>query len=137
MSFETHRIIRYTLGTLLGFAALNAFGGGYYAISGAKGVPLEWLQGSPFESYLVPGLILFGIVGGAFLVASVAVLRRLRFAKSATYSSVLIVSVWLLVQMVIIGYVSWMQPATAAVSLIIFFLARTLYQERYHEIGNK
>jgi hypothetical protein len=28
--------MRYTLGVLLVFAALNAFGGGYYAMSGAK-----------------------------------------------------------------------------------------------------
>ncbi len=41
--------MRYALGALLAFAALNAFGGGYYAMSGAKDVPIDWLKGSPFE----------------------------------------------------------------------------------------
>jgi len=33
---------------------------------------------------------------------------------------------WLAVQVSIIGYVSWMQPVTALVALIIFILARFL-----------
>jgi hypothetical protein len=36
-------VIRYLLGALLTFGAINAFAGGYYGLSGAKGVPLEWL----------------------------------------------------------------------------------------------
>ena len=94
-----NRILRYSLGALLAFAALNAFGGGYYAISGAKGVPLVWLEGSPFKSYLIPGIILFGLVGGAFLSASIAVLANLRIAMFATYTAVVIVSIWMTVQM--------------------------------------
>ena len=35
-------------GTLLDFGALNAFGGGYYGLAGAQGIPREWLRGSPF-----------------------------------------------------------------------------------------
>ena len=124
-----NRILRYSLGALLAFAALNAFGGGYYAISGAKGVPLVWLEGSPFKSYLIPGIILFGLVGGAFLSASIAVLANLRIAMFATYTAVVIVSIWLTVQMLIIGYVSWMQPTTAAVTLIILFLATLFYRK--------
>src|SRR5690242_15281521 len=46
--------VRYLLGALLAFGALNAFGGGYYGLSGADGIPTEWLQGSPFSDYLVP-----------------------------------------------------------------------------------
>ena len=124
-----NRILRYSLGALLAFAALNAFGGGYYAISGAKGVPLVWLEGSPFKSYLIPGIILFGLVGGALLSASIAVLANLRIAMFATYTAVVIVSIWLTVQMLIIGYVSWMQPTTAAVTLIILFLAILFYRK--------
>jgi len=64
--------IRYVLGGLLAFGALNAFGGGYYGLSGAEGVPTEWLEGSPFSDYTVPSVILL-VVGGSFLVAAVAV----------------------------------------------------------------
>ena len=122
MSDNSQNIVRYTLGALLAFAALNAFGGGYYAISGAPGVPVEWLNGSPFRSYFIPGLILFFVVGGAFLVAAIAVFVRLRIERTATFIAVIIVLIWLTVQIAIIGYVSWMQPVTAFVTLLILFL---------------
>jgi hypothetical protein len=80
---------------MLTVLALNAFGGGWYGMAGAEGIPLEWLQGSPFQSYFLPSLILFVVV------------------------------VWLAVQLVIIGYVSWMQPATAAAGLLALALARS------------
>jgi hypothetical protein len=44
-------VVRYSLGGLLAFEALSAFAGGYYRLSGAKGVPLEWLEGSRFTGY--------------------------------------------------------------------------------------
>lgn len=117
------KIIRNTLGVLLAFAALNAFGGGYYALSGAKGVPPEWLNDSPFKSYFIPGLFLFFIVGGSFLTAAVLVFARSRHARRASILSVVIVYAWLAVQMLIIGYVSWMQPVTALTALLILLLA--------------
>lgn len=114
--------IRYPLGVLLAFAALNALGGGYYGMSGAKDVPLEWLEGSPFTNYFIPGLILSIVVGGAFLLASVAVFGRFRIARKASFASVIIVLTWLAVQLSIIGYVSWMQPVTAVTAIIILCL---------------
>jgi len=110
------------LGVLLAFVALNAFGGGYYGMSGSENIPLEWLEGSPFSSYFIPGLILFMVIGGLFLFASVAMFARFRIARTASFIAVLAVFIWLAVQVTIIGYVSWMQPVTAAVALVILFL---------------
>jgi hypothetical protein len=115
--------IRYTLGILLLFAALNAFGGGYYGMAGAEGVPAEWLEGSPFSDYFIPGLILFVVVGGSFLFASIAVIAKLSIARAAVICSVIVVFVWLSVQIAIIEYVSWMQPATAITGGIILILS--------------
>ena len=36
--------------------AVNAVGGAWYALAGAPNVPKEWLEGSPFRDYRVPGL---------------------------------------------------------------------------------
>jgi hypothetical protein len=118
--------VRTILGLVLTVLALNAFGGGWYGMAGAEGIPLEWLQGSPFQNYFLPSLILFVVVGGSFLFAAIAVFRRTRFARIAATCSVAIVFVWLTVQLVIIGYVSWMQPATAAAGLLALALARRL-----------
>jgi hypothetical protein len=75
--------IRYSLGGLLAFGALNAFAGGYYGMSGAEDVPREWLEGSPFADYFIPGIVLFVVVGGSLLAAAIAVLAGLRLARLA------------------------------------------------------
>lgn len=119
-------LIRYLLGSLLAFVALNAFAGGYYGMSGAKGVPTEWLAGSPFRDYIIPSLILFVFVGGSFLLAAIAVFARLRIARPAAFSAVVIVFGWLAAQVAIIGYVSWMQPATAIAGFFTLILVWSL-----------
>jgi hypothetical protein len=43
-------------------------------------MPTSYLAGSPFTSFLVPGLILGGIVGGTQLAAAIALIRRARSA---------------------------------------------------------
>jgi hypothetical protein len=116
-------MIRYALGGLLAFGALNAFGGGYYGLSGAEGVPTAWLDGSPFTDYFIPSLILFVVVGGSMFISAVAIIADLRMARPSAVAAGLIVLGWLLVQVKIIGYVSWMQPATAAAGALILVLA--------------
>jgi hypothetical protein len=118
--------IRYSLGGLLAFGAVNAFGGGYYGLSGAKGVPTEWLKGSPFSDYFIPSLILLVVVGGSFMVAAMAVVTGLRIARLAALTAGIVVLGWLAAQLVIIGYVSWMQPTTAIAGLLVLVLGSLL-----------
>jgi hypothetical protein len=49
------------------FVALTALGGGIALATGleADRFPLDWLRGTPFRNYVIPGLILAGVVGGA------------------------------------------------------------------------
>src|SRR4249919_3496988 len=96
---------RPALGILLVFGAINAFAGGYYGLSGAKGVPIEWLDGSPFANYFIPSLILLIVVGGSFMTAAVAVFARFRMARPAALAAAVIVTGWLGTQIAIIGYV--------------------------------
>ncbi len=115
--------VRIILGVLLTFGALNAFGGGYYGMSGADGVPKEWLEGTPFDDYFVPSLILFIVVGGSFLAAVIAVFANFDIARSAALLAGAVVLGWLTVETAMIGYVSWMQPATAIGALLVLALA--------------
>lgn len=117
-----HEWRRYFLGALLAFGALNAFAGGYYGLTGAEGVPLEWLEGSIFDDYFIPSLILFVVVGGALMLAAIAVAARSRIAGVAARAAGYIVLFWICVQLAIIGYVSWMQPATLVAGLLIIWL---------------
>jgi hypothetical protein len=116
-------VIRYVLGGLLAFGALNAFAGGYYGMSGAEDVPREWLEGTPFDDYFIPGLVLFVIVGGSFMAAAIAVFAKLHRGRAAALAAAAIVLAWLVVELALIGYVSWMQPATTIGGLLILVLA--------------
>ena len=122
MSKLTEKLIRNTLGALLFILAVNAFGGGYYGMAGAPNVPTEWLKDSLFRTYFVPGLFLFFCVGGSAFGAALLVFRQNKIARKAVFICVLIVLVWLIVQVAIIGYVSWLQPTIATVSILILLL---------------
>jgi hypothetical protein len=124
------RLARWILVAVLGVVALNAFGGGYYGMAGARDVPVEWLAGSPFSSYFVPSLVLFVVVGGSCLVAAVAVVAQHRLARRAAMTSGLILIAWILAQMSIIGYVSWLQPAMLAAGALMLLLA-TRFHPRF------
>jgi hypothetical protein len=57
------------------FVAMTAVGGGITLAMGVDKFPAGWLIGTPFHSYLIPGLILAVVVGGSAAVAAVATLR--------------------------------------------------------------
>ena len=115
--------LRSSLGALLAFGALNAFAGGYYGLSGADGVPRDWLAGSPFTDYFVPSLVLFVVVGGSLAAAAVLVLARSPHARVASSAASGIVLAWIAVQLAIIGFVSWMQPATIVAGVLALVLS--------------
>lgn len=60
------------------FVALTAIGGGIALAAGLESqerIPLAWLDGTPFSSYLIPGLILAVVVGGSAAIATLAVYK--------------------------------------------------------------
>jgi hypothetical protein len=115
--------IRYLLGSVLALGAANAVAGGFYGLSGAAGVPLEWLNGSPFRDYFIPSLILLVVVGGSLLFAAITVFVGSRIARVSALGAGAILLVWIVIQLSIIGYVSWMQPATTVSALLVLLLA--------------
>lgn len=122
--------MRFALGTGLALLALNAFGGALYGLAGAKDIPKQWLAGSPFSDYFVPSLILLIAVGGSLAGAAIAVLAGWRTARPAAQTAGTILIGWIAIQVSIIGYVSWMQPAVALAGLAIVALstARSLHK---------
>jgi hypothetical protein len=69
----------------------------------------EWLKGSPFENYFVPGMLLFSAIG----VLSIAVAFK-TFLKNKKYpvyifSQGIILTVWISVQVSIFSEKSFMQ----------------------------
>ncbi|MBL8984585.1 MAG: hypothetical protein JNL26_20530, partial [Gemmatimonadetes bacterium] len=83
------------LGGLHAIIALNAIGGGIYGLAGAAGVPVEWLQGTPFADYRIPSLILLVVVAGAHAFAAVRVGRRMPDARRISMAAGAILLGWI------------------------------------------
>lgn len=79
MKTKTKRISAIFLLFFLGFWALL---GGYGFIGSPDGaslqIPLEYLQDSPFQDYLIPGIILFLAIGVSSIVIGIGVIRKIR-----------------------------------------------------------
>lgn len=85
-----------------------ALGGGLVLVIAPRGeimpLPLSALAGSPFDTYLVPGLILFGVLGlGPLIAARLAWLRH-PLAPTAAFVVGAGLLVWVAVEVAIIGY---------------------------------
>lgn len=87
--------------------------------------PPEYLEGSPFDSYLLPGIILLGVVGGTHLVAWLLLLRRHRWAPAASAVAGCGILVWIFVQMVLIPF-SVLQAVYFGVGLLELVLVLLL-----------
>ena len=92
------------------FQGLSAIAGGYGLVSDptgrALGIPSDWLQGSPFADYLIPGLILLLVLGLFPLVVVYGLWARNAWSwRAALLVGVALVG-WIVVEILIIGYVS-------------------------------
>lgn len=67
-------------------------------------LPLSALKGSPFETYFVPGLILFCALGLGPLAAAELARRRHTLAPLAALGVGVALLIWMMVEIVIVGY---------------------------------
>jgi hypothetical protein len=119
------RVENVTLTIVLGLVALTALAGGAALIIGSiapaaigsMAPPLSYLDGSPFTSYLLPGVILGLGVGGLHAVAFVLALRGSRWRNLAATICGYEMLVWIFVQMIFIPF-SALQIAYAAIGLL-------------------
>jgi hypothetical protein len=90
-------LARGALAALDLFAAVTAIGGGVALMARAERdrFPDAWLIGTPFNSYLVPGLILAVAVGGSAAVAAAVTLRDPRRGAAASTLAGLVMLGWI------------------------------------------
>ena len=128
--FEAAR--RWLLFTIEATVAVNAVGGAIWGLDGARNVPREWLDGTPFDSYVVPSLILLIAIGGGMGTAAATLLARRRRAAEFSIAAGLILIGWITVQLLMIapGGVSWLQPTMLATGLLVAALGWRLRRVR-------
>jgi hypothetical protein len=88
--------------------SVGALGGGLILVVAPRGeilpLPLSALAGSPFDTYFVPGLILFGVLGLGPLVAARLAWIRHPLAPTAAFVVGAGLLIWVAVEVAIIGY---------------------------------
>lgn len=98
----------YLLSLMVFFQTLSGlYGGGALALypdGSALRMPLELLAGSPFDTYLVPGLILFLVLGLFPLVVFYGLVRRTAWARTGALLVGLGLVIWITVEIALVGY---------------------------------
>jgi hypothetical protein len=106
------RLVVRLLAALTIFGALSALAGAVLGIAAnGGGVPVEHLAGSPFSSYVVPGLILGIVVGGTQLAAAISLLAGHRVALFVSAVAGFGLIIWIYAELAIIRQYSWLQSA--------------------------
>lgn len=117
---------RFVLGWCLVLAFLAAAGGGSLmaAPSGEiLGLSLEWLDKTPFDDFFIPGLLLFAVVGGSYLLAALCLIFLPLWARLAVFFAGATLSVWIVVQIALLGLAMWLQPVLLAGGVFTIGLA--------------
>lgn len=115
---------------LVSFTALTAIISGLLMIYDPTGsffqMPLNLLSGSLFKSYLIPGVILAFLVGGTNLVAVVLNLMRNKSRYNWAIAAGVMISGWIIVQMIMISTFSWLQLLYLVIGILTILLAYQL-----------
>jgi hypothetical protein len=109
---DTKRATRITLLVVEAFVAVTAVAGGLSLRVGALvpdlatvlSPPVEYLEGSAFSSYLVPGLALALVLGGIHTLAFILLRRRRPSALLASAAAGFAALIWIFVQMMLIPF---------------------------------
>ena len=95
---------------------------------------MSMLEGSPFDSYLIPGLVLLLVLGVTPLAAAIGLRRRRTWAwwPAGVVGCGLVI--WIAVEMTIITF-GWLQPAYAGLGLAIIVACLPPSVRRYGGVG--
>jgi hypothetical protein len=118
------------------FVALTAVFGGITLAIGIDKFPVDWLIGTPFSSYVIPGLILTVLVGGSATAAAIAMLRSSGSGGLVAMLAGAILLGWLVGERVLLPSVAfvpqfwWLEAIYIAAGLLMVIPALTNFSRR-------
>ena len=98
-----YKVISKILAILLLFTGLvSIISGIMMIITNGMGIPVSWLEGTVFTSYLIPGLILLIVIAGVTILAGILLIMRKKGALEAATASGFGLLIWLFTEMYIL-----------------------------------
>ena len=96
--------------TFIIIQAISGLAGGIGLISDPSGaslrIPQEWLTNSPFKDYLIPGIILFTVLGIFPAIVSIGLWKAKYWGWLGSLLLGFALLIWIIVEIIIIGYQS-------------------------------
>lgn len=88
-------------------------------------IPLDWLEGSRFSDYLIPGIVLFSVLGIFPLAVFYGLLKRRKLSWLASLIVSFALLIWIGAEIAIIGYQAQppLQLIYGSVGLALLLLA--------------
>lgn len=112
------------LGWLTLLIGLSCLAGGFGLVfQDGLGMPLSYLDSSPFKSFLWPGLILFFVVGGTQLFAAWQLFKKKNAALYAAAVAGFGLLLWIFIESYIVPDPHWLQLLYFALGLLILIFA--------------
>ncbi|MGY3090894.1 hypothetical protein ACVWYF_003958 [Hymenobacter sp. UYAg731] len=126
---------------LLGLLGLGALGGGGLLVIAPTGrllgMPVAMLAGSPFADFLVPGIVLFTVLGVAPCLLVVALLKKpqsplaerlncfgdMHWAWTGSIYVAFALILWIQLEMVFLNAVNWLHTVYMVWAIAILFVA--------------
>lgn len=119
---ELHLAGKLCLG-FLAFLAVGALGGAAFLVTSPDGSAMQWtvsmLDGSPFSDFFIPGLILGGLFGVGSLAVVALGIARVPIAPFLAFALGGGQMIWIVVELGIIGQLSFLHPFCFGLGLMI------------------
>jgi|JI7StandDraft_1071085.scaffolds.fasta_scaffold03471_10 hypothetical protein len=122
--------LKYVALLLLLLNGIGAFVGGVpmiaYPDGSANGIPLRYLEHSPFSDYLIPGIVLVVCNGVLSLLVFVALVLNVRHHSWWVMGQGIILVGWIQIQMIMLREVNFLHMAFGSIGIALIFLGRYL-----------
>ena len=100
-------LVQWVLILLSGFVAATAIGGGIAMTTGLDSLPQEWLTGTPFDSFVLPGLLLAVLVGGSAAIATYGMFMNPQAGALLTVVAGGLLMAWIVIEVLLLNQPSW------------------------------
>jgi hypothetical protein len=114
------------------FNGLSGLAGGFGLISdptaASLGMELNWLEGTPFRNFLIPGIVLFVINGIGNSIAAILSIRKTRYFEMTGIVLGVVMMTWIISQVAFIGYKNFLQPLYFSTGLIQTLVGIIIYK---------
>jgi hypothetical protein len=128
------KVVYRLLFALHAFVGIGAIGGGLMAIlnpQGPGGMPTDALKNSPFSDFLIPGIILFAVIGVGNVISALIIRFKLRYHGyvSSVFSWALVI--WIIVQCLMLNTIVYLHVIFFIIGMVEAVLAMViLFKQR-------